>query len=110
MEVTFEKRKLQKICNSEKKLVGEYGQRMAVIIKERLAELLAAPVLEDMRNIPRAHCHELTQNLKGHLAVDLVHPDRLVFRPEDPRPRKPDGGLDWTKVMRIVIFGIGDYH
>jgi proteic killer suppression protein len=110
MEVTFAKRKLQKVCNNEKKLVGDYGQRMAAAIKERLAELLAAPVLDEMRNIPKARCHELTQNLKGYLAVDLVDPNRLVFRPEDPPPRKPDGGLDWTKVTRIVIFGIGDYH
>jgi len=45
------------------------------------------------------------------LAVYLVHPDRLVFSPDhDPRPELPDGGLDWQKVTKIVIEGIGDYH
>jgi proteic killer suppression protein len=45
------------------------------------------------------------------IAVDLVHPDRLVFKPaDDPPPRKPDGGLDWTQVRSIEIVGIGDYH
>ena len=54
MEVSFDKGKLQKICNNDKKLRGEYGPRMAEAIKERLAELVAAEVLGDMRTIPRA--------------------------------------------------------
>jgi plasmid maintenance system killer protein len=110
MEVTFANSKLQKLCNSDKKLKGDYGSRMAELIKERLADLTAAETLEVMRSVP-GRCHELTQNLKGLLAVDLVHPDRLAFRPaDDPIPRKPDGGLDWTQVTRIEIAGIGDYH
>lgn len=28
----------------------------------------------------------------------------------DPRPKLPDGGLDWQQVTKIVIEGIGDYH
>jgi plasmid maintenance system killer protein len=111
MEVSFEKGKLHKICNSDKKLRGEYGARMAEIIKERLSELVAVEVLADMRTIPRARCHELTGNLKGLLAVDLIHPKRLVFRPFDkPIPRMPDGGLNWSEVRQIEIVGIGDYH
>jgi proteic killer suppression protein len=84
---------------------------MAGLIQQRLGELSDAETLEVMRTIPGARCHELSQNLKGLLAVDLVHPDRLVFKPaDDPIPRKPDGGLDWTQVKRIEVVGIGDYH
>lgn len=111
MEVSFASGKLQKICNSDKKLRGEYGPRMAEVIKDRLAELADAESLEELRTLPKAKCHELTQNLKGCLAVSLVRPDRLVFKPdENPIPRKPDGGLDWSQVKRIAIVGIGDYH
>ena len=111
MEVSFASGKLQKVCNSSKKLRGEYGPRMADLIQQRLAELADADTLEDMRMIPGARCHELTQNLKGLLAVGLVHPDRMVFRPnESPLPKKQDGGLDWSKVKHIEIAGIGDYH
>lgn len=111
MEVSFANSKLQKLCNSDKKLRGEYGQRMANLIQQRLAELSAADTLEDMRTLPGARCHELTQNLKGLLAVVLVHPDRLAFRPkESPLPKKQDGGLDWSRVRHIEIAGIGDYH
>jgi len=84
---------------------------MADVIQRRLSQLAAATVLEDMRNVVGANCHELHENLKGLLAVDLVHPDRLAFRPaNDPIPRKPDGGLDWSLVTSIEVVAIGDYH
>jgi len=111
MEVSFASAKLQKLCNSEKNLRAKYGPRMGALIQQRLAELAGAEVLADMRFIVGAGCHELTQNLKGLLAVNLVHPDRLVFKPsDDPVPSKPDGGLDWAQVKSIIVVGIGDYH
>ncbi|MGE3409355.1 MAG: hypothetical protein AB7I37_21235 [Pirellulales bacterium] len=111
MEVTFTNARLQKLCNSASKLRGKHGPRMASLIQQRLLELADAEVLEDMRHVTGARCHELSQNLDGLLAVDLVHPDRLAFRcADDPIPLKPDGGLDWTRVRKIEIAGIGDYH
>ena len=84
---------------------------MAEKIQQRLAELQAAVTLADMRDLPGARCHELKKNLAGKLAVDLVHPDRLIFSPDHaPSPKLPDGGLDWQQVTKIVIEGIGDYH
>ena len=76
-----------------------------------MAELGAATTLEDMRLLPGARCHELTGDRKGQLAVDLVHPLRLVFEPDhDPQPEKADGGLDWIAVTKVVIVEIVDYH
>ena len=84
---------------------------MAGLIQQRLAELSDAETLSEMRHIVGARCHELTGNLKGWIAVDLVHPDRLVFEPaDDPVPRKEDGGLDWAGVKQIQVVGIGNYH
>lgn len=111
MEIGFANARLQKLCNSDKKLRSKYGPRMADLIQQRLLELRDACKLAIMRTLPGARCHELKQSLKGHLAVDLVHPDRLVFKPDhDLIPRKDDGGLDWEKVTKIEIVGIGDYH
>lgn len=110
MDIRFTNNKLAKLCNSGKKLRGEYGPRMAGLIQQRLMDLEAAENLEVMRHLP-GRCHELTQNLKGWLAVDLVHPDRLAFKPDHaPIPSKVDGGLDWKKVTAIEVMGIGDYH
>ena len=110
MEVTFDTKKLAKICNSEGKLRAEFGPRMAQVIMRRLLDLAAADNLEVMRMLP-GRCHELTENLKGMLALDLVHPDRLVFTPgHHPRPQMAAGGLDWGNVTRVMITGIGNYH
>jgi proteic killer suppression protein len=88
MDVTFARSKEQKLCNSASKLRAEYGPRQAALIQERLASLAAAENLEVMRTLP-GRCHELTGDLKGYLALDLVHPSRLVFRPcDDPMPEK----------------------
>jgi proteic killer suppression protein len=110
MEITFINQRLQKLCNSASKLIGEYGPKMATKIQQRLAELAAADNLEQLRNVP-GHYHELSQNLAGLLAVSLIQPDRLAFKPTDsPRPQKADGGLDWSMVTKVTIVGIGDYH
>jgi toxin HigB-1 len=111
MDIYFATPKLQKLCNSEKKLRGEYGPRMALLLQQRLTELADADVLETMRSIVGARCHELTANLKGHLAVDLVHPHRLLFKPfGEPVPLKDDGGLDWSKVKAVEVVAVIDYH
>ena len=111
MDVAFSTAKLAKLCNSEKKLRGEFGPRMAAVIQQRLTELQAAETLEDLRHLPGPRCHELTGNLSGHLAVDLVHPQRLLFTANhDPLPERESGGLDWGAVTAVLIVGITDYH
>ncbi len=110
MEISFATSKLAKVCNSEKKLRSVYGPRMARVIQQRLVDLDAAETLESMRNIP-GRCHQLKENLEGLFAVDLVHPDRLVFAPDhDPVPQLSGGGVDWSKITKIEVVGIGDYH
>lgn len=71
----------------------------------------AASVLNDIRKLPQARCHELRGDRKGELAVDLDHPYRLIFEvANDPKPTKDNGGLDWLKTTTIRITGIEDYH
>jgi proteic killer suppression protein len=110
MDMTFARGKEQKLCNSARKLQGEYGPRMAALIQERLVSLAAADNLEVMRMLP-GRCHELTGDLKGYVALDLVHPMRLVFKPiDDPLPLLEGGGLNWQGVRSVEIWRIGDYH
>lgn len=111
MKINFTSRKLQKVCNSEKELRARFGKPLAERLQQRLAELKAAETLEDIRRLPSARCHELSQDRKGQLAVDVVHPKRLIFEPDhNPVPRKPDGGLDWSQITRIRVIEIIDYH
>ena len=109
MEIVFSNSKLAKLCNSGPKLRGKYGPRMAGLIQQRLLDLSSAETLAVMRTLP-GRCHELRQNLQDHFAVDLVHPDRLVFKPDHDPPPKKAGALEWSKVTKIEIVGMGDYH
>ena len=82
---------------------------MARLLQQRLFDLDSVLNLEEMRLLP-GRCHILKHNFKNHLALDLVHPDRLVFKPNhDPLP-ETSGVLNWAGVTKIEIVGIGDYH
>lgn len=111
MQISFDRKKDEKVCNSEKAIRKKFGKRQGDLLKRRLTDLSAATVLEDMRNLP-GRTKELTANRKGELSVDLVHPDRLIFEPANsPIPRRDDGGLDWTRVTAIRILELDiDYH
>lgn len=111
MEIYFSSKKLQKVCNSEKEMRAAFGKPLAERLQQRLAELKAADTLDDISRLPPVRCHELSQDRKGQLAVDLVQPKRLIFEPDhNPLPRKPDGGLDWPNITRIRVIEIVDYH
>ncbi len=84
---------------------------MANLIRRRLDQLVAADDLEMLRSLPQARCHELTGNRKGQIAVDVRHPKRMILKSvDDPLPKKDDGGLDWTRITKVGIQEIVDYH
>lgn len=111
MKIEFESKKMQKACSSDKQMRKEWGDQMARKLRQRLNELESFDSLADALHLPSMRCHELSGDRSGQLAVDLVHPHRLIFRPgHDPLPTKADGGLDWTKVNVIVVVEVVDYH
>ena len=111
MNILFRTRKFSKECNDHNLLVKRHGERRALLIEQRLHELLAADNLEVMRSLPQARCHELKGTHKGQLSVDLDYPYRLILKPyHNPIPEKEDGGLDWSKVTEIIILGVEDTH
>ena len=85
-------RKMAKIRNSEKEMKAKLGPADAKKLQQRLAELQSAETLADMKCLPAARCHELTGDRKGQLAVDLVHPRRLIFEPDQASPPKKENG------------------
>lgn len=111
MDVLFINNKLRKNCCETKQRVRCWGDRQAALIHLRLDELRDAETLEVMRTIPAARCHELTGKSRGRLSVDLEFPYRLVFEPADDEiPKKPDGGLDWSRVRTIQILRVENTH
>ena len=79
-------------------------------LRRRLAVLLDAPTLSDIRGTP-GKPHTLTGDLPGRVALNVTANYRLVFRSaEEPAPLLTDGGLDWAAVRSIIIEGVIDYH
>jgi len=111
MQINYKPKKLEKSVKDSRAIIKNYGTR-AKLVKKRLDELTAAPNLSDFKNIPQANCHELKNNRKGELAIDISANHRIIFLPDnEPVPTKADGGLNWEKVTRIIIISIGeDYH
>jgi len=111
LEILFASNKLERQLTDPVEMVKSFNKDRAKRISQRLDEIRAAQNLNVLRTIPMANCHELTQDRKGQLAVDVAKNFRLIFEPyHNPRPSKPDGGLDWTQVTVINILAIGDYH
>lgn len=111
MDILFKSGKLQKECNNQQTLVKRYGQQRAKLLRRRLDDLGSVETLADLRKLPATRSHELKNNRKGQLAVDLDQPYRLIFEPaHEEVPLKEDGGLDWEKVTAVRILEIVDYH
>ena len=111
MELSFANRKLAKELADEKTIARNYGADNGRRICQRLAQLMAADNLETLRSLPQTRAHELAGDRAGQISVDVRHPYRLLLVPhEDEIPRKPDGGLDWTRVTKVKILGIVDTH
>ena len=58
----------------------EYGKRMAELIQLRIDQITAAESVEELVQYRIGRCHALHNNRDGQYAMDLVHPQRLVFR------------------------------
>ena len=110
MKIRFQTRKFEKAANSESLGNRAWGHRAAKI-RQRLSELAAANTLADMSTLPPARCHQLTENLDEHFAVDISRNERLVFEVDhSPIPRRSDQGIDLAQVTAVVVLRIEDYH
>lgn len=86
----------------------ELGTAGAKKLRARLADIDAA---DNVRELVAGRPHPLTGNRSGQFALDLHKGCRLVFEPlELPPPELDAGGIDWSRVRRVRIIEIGDYH
>ena len=111
MIIEYDTNKLAKNVKTPSAIFKAYGNLAKNIIK-RLAELEAAPNLNDMRYLPQANCHLLKGKRAGQFAVDVSVNYRIIFVPNhNPIPVLNDGGINWLLITKIKITEIGtDYH
>ena len=114
MDILFKRKKDREIANNESRLKKEFrgNPRRSKLVRNRLDELADLDNLAEMSSLPHASCHELKGTRTGQLAVKLDKGFRMVFEvANEPIPRKPDGGLDWSQVTAIRILNLAeDYH
>lgn len=110
MKIDFDNKELQKYANNDSYRQRKMGSIRSKLYKQRIDELDSADTLEDTRYLP-GHYHELIENRKGQWAVDLDHPFRLIFEPQElPIPTNEDGKYLWNKIKSIKILEIINYH
>jgi proteic killer suppression protein len=110
IEISWSSRKLKKACSDDRQGCKQWGTDNWKLLKRRLAALLGAPTLADMDGVP-GNCHQLHADRRGEFAVSLWGSYRLTFEPaQNPLPTLSDGGIDRTRVTKIEIKEVVDYH
>jgi toxin HigB-1 len=108
VEISFQDKTCRDLCEQESLAQRELGVKMAKKLRNRLADLMVA---KSVTELSAGRPHPLTGDQVGRFALDLVHPQRLVFEPDhDPVPYTKDGGINWNQVTQVRIIWIGDYH
>lgn len=108
MELSFDTPDLKKVCEDSRFAQRKLGADCARRLRARLADLLAAPRLADVR---AGKPHPLDGDRNGQFALSLAGGSRLVLVPaDDPVPRQTTGQIDWPNVTAARIVFIGDYH
>lgn len=108
MEIEFSSKQLQKLCEQNKFAIRELGAACAKKLQNRIADLHSA---NDVMELPAGKPHPLKLNRKGQYAIELSDGKRLIFIPaNNPTPMIDDENIDWSRVTKIKIIDISDYH
>lgn len=98
MKVEYKSRSIEKVCEDASVAERKYGREMAEKIQLRIDQIRAADSVEMMIQFKIGRYHPLHQNRKNQYAVDLVHPQRLVFE-------KKGNEIQIANIIEMV-----DYH
>ncbi len=79
MKIEYNSKGIEKVCTNAAVAEKKYGIEMAEKIHMRIDQIKAAESVEQMIQYHIGRCHPLKGNRKDQYAVDLVHPQRLVF-------------------------------
>ena len=111
MEFGFGRERDAALFNDPRRLRQKYGVRCAEKIEARLAQIAASATLDVLCRLPQARCHQLVADRSEQFSLDLEHPFRLIVEvADDSIPRLDDGGIDRSRVQRLIFIRIADTH
>lgn len=109
MEIDFRNDHLQRLCNETAYAIKKLGSKSAQKLQRRLSDISAASNVLELPNAGRPHA--LDGKKKGQFAVDLDGAMRLTFISDNqPTPIVGKDNVNWSKVTKIKIIAIEDYH
>ncbi len=109
MNLDFDDPRLQRLVESERRMLKECGKERTERLKNRLSQLRAAATFTDLRPLP-GHWHPLVRDWAGHWSGDLDQPYRLIVRPTEPVPLQDDDSIDWSACAAATVVTIDDTH
>lgn len=98
LDIAYKNKAIEEVCTCADAVRKKYGSEMARKIHKRIDELAAADSVEEMIKYHIGRCHPLHNDRKEQYALDLVHPQRLVFE-------KKGTTIQVANVLEII-----DYH
>ena len=98
MEITYKSKNIMKVCTNASYAERKYGSDMAEKIHQRIDEIDASETVEEMIQFHIGRCHQLNGNRKVQNAMDLIHPQRLIFEKRG------------NEIQIVRIIEITDYH
>lgn len=79
MQVNYKNHQIEKICTNASVAAKRFDKRTVGLIQQRVDEIHAADSVEMLVQFGIGRYHPLVGDRKGQFAMDLVHPQRLVF-------------------------------
>jgi len=104
MDIYFKNKKNEKTCTKFEFAAKIHGVRCSKLIFQRVSELQSAKNLLEIDKLRSPRLHWLSGNRKHQCAVDLVHPKRLIFEPQENTSK------EFIEINIIEIQEITDYH
>lgn len=107
LELAFGSQELRDQCLNESLAAQELGGHVAARLMARLADMAAVSVVSELQAFPG----KMRERSRGILVLNLTDGFLLVFRGNHLKERvRPDGGIDWSRVTRVLICGVERSH
>lgn len=106
MLILFANQKDRQLAASFERLIGQYGERKARRLRQRLDELDAASNLGDVRTLPAMRCQRLTDR-PNLIAICTIPPSRMLLR-VNGEPRFDEKPLIWQAVTTVTIIALDE--
>lgn len=108
LDLAFNTKALRQLCTSESIAKRDLGDKIADLLKHRLADLRASACVKELiAGNPR----ELATTENEQFIVDLGDRYSIVFTANHrDKPLLKSGKIDWSEVSRIKILKVGSIY